>query len=149
LVADITTEPFDTHTDTGLTNGQEYCYKVTSYHDATCESGFSTILCAPPPEPGADHRSSRRGHDGDRPLDQVLVELLLERAKKNLVEYRNMDRQFQAKYGGEFETWRQSVPDSDPPFQTEQDYFDWEMAVTGIADMREEIERLESLKQQL
>jgi hypothetical protein len=47
-----------------------------------------------------------------------------------------------------FETWRQSVLDLEPPFQTEQDYFDWEMAVTGIADMREEIERLQGLKQQ-
>jgi FtsP/CotA-like multicopper oxidase with cupredoxin domain len=45
LVADagLTT----TYTDTGLTNGQEYCYEVTSYY-ATCESGFSNILCATP-----------------------------------------------------------------------------------------------------
>ena len=75
-------------------------------------------------------------------LDQVLVELLLERAQKNLVKYRTLDRQFQAKYGQEFEMWRQLMLDSEPLFETEQDYFDWEMAVTGIADMREEIERL-------
>jgi hypothetical protein len=36
-----------TYPDTGLTNTQEYCYKVTAY-DATCESGFSNILCATP-----------------------------------------------------------------------------------------------------
>ena len=36
-----------TFTDNGLTNGNEYCYKVTSY-DSTCESGFSNILCAIP-----------------------------------------------------------------------------------------------------
>jgi hypothetical protein len=50
------------YTDLGLTNGQEYCYKVTSYIgvDANgefdlvsgCESGFSTILCATPAQPG-------------------------------------------------------------------------------------------------
>ena len=40
-------------------------------------------------------------------LDQVLVELLLERAPKNLVKYRTLDRQFQAEYGEAFETWRQ------------------------------------------
>ncbi len=34
--------------DTLLTNGLEYCYKVTSYYDATCESAFSTIMCATP-----------------------------------------------------------------------------------------------------
>jgi hypothetical protein len=35
------------YTDTGLTNGQQYCYKVTSYK-AECESEFSNILCATP-----------------------------------------------------------------------------------------------------
>jgi hypothetical protein len=39
-------------TDTGLTNGLEYCYKVTSYYDATCESGFSNMLCAIPTAQG-------------------------------------------------------------------------------------------------
>jgi len=34
------------YTDTGLTDGVEYCYKVTSITD--CESGFSNILCATP-----------------------------------------------------------------------------------------------------
>jgi uncharacterized small protein (DUF1192 family) len=28
----------------------------------------------------------------------------------------------------------------------EQDYFDWELAVTGIADMQEEIKRLKALR---
>jgi hypothetical protein len=40
-----------TYLDSGLTNGVEYCYKVTAY-DATCESGFSNILCATPENQG-------------------------------------------------------------------------------------------------
>jgi hypothetical protein len=46
------------YTDTGLTNGQQYCYKVTSVakpsddSDITCESGFSNILCATASQPG-------------------------------------------------------------------------------------------------
>jgi hypothetical protein len=40
-----------TFTDTGLTNGVEYCYKVTAF-DATCESGYSSILCATPENQG-------------------------------------------------------------------------------------------------
>jgi len=40
-----------TFIDTGLTNGVEYCYKVTAY-DADCESGFSNILCAIPTNQG-------------------------------------------------------------------------------------------------
>ena len=44
--------------DPGLTNGQEYCYKVTSLYDcdgdgvSDTESGFSNILCATPTNPG-------------------------------------------------------------------------------------------------
>ncbi|UCD29154.1 MAG: Ig-like domain-containing protein [Planctomycetota bacterium] len=37
--------------DTGLTNGIEYCYKVTSYY-VDCESAFSNILCAIPTNQG-------------------------------------------------------------------------------------------------
>jgi hypothetical protein len=33
--------------DSGLTNGLEYCYMVTSRH-ADCESGYSNMLCATP-----------------------------------------------------------------------------------------------------
>ena len=32
-------------------------------------------------------------------LDQMLAELLLERARKNLIKYRTMARQFEARYG--------------------------------------------------
>ncbi|MFN2206421.1 MAG: hypothetical protein ACK2UT_10940 [Candidatus Promineifilaceae bacterium] len=40
-----------TYTNTGLTNGVEYCYMVTAY-DATCESGYSNVLCATPQNQG-------------------------------------------------------------------------------------------------
>jgi hypothetical protein len=46
------------YVDTDLTNGQEYCYKVTSLYDCDedgiydLESGFSNILCAVPTNPG-------------------------------------------------------------------------------------------------
>ncbi|MFQ6102355.1 MAG: hypothetical protein ACE5OS_14150 [Anaerolineae bacterium] len=78
-------------------------------------------------------------------LDQVLAELLLERAQKNLIKYRAMARQFEAKYGQDFEVFRQEILGSEPAFEVEQDYFDWEMAVTGIADMEEEIRRLKDV----
>ncbi|MFC1844094.1 hypothetical protein ACFLZ5_04830 [Thermodesulfobacteriota bacterium] len=49
LVADALSA--NSYTDTGLTNQQEYCYKVTSYTE-TCESSFSNILCAIPSNQG-------------------------------------------------------------------------------------------------
>jgi len=61
LVADLDAVQ-SSYTDPGLTNSQEYCYKVTSYigveengnYDPVsgCESGFSNILCATPAQPG-------------------------------------------------------------------------------------------------
>lgn len=84
----------------------------------------------------------------DLSVDQVWVELLLERAQKNLIKYKAMARRFEARYGQDFQTFRQKIVDSEPPEEVEQDYFDWELAVTGIADMEDEIERLKGLKQQ-
>jgi hypothetical protein len=52
LVHDTVDPGTTSFTDTGLSNGLEYCYKVTSYYDVTCESGFSNILCAIPTNQG-------------------------------------------------------------------------------------------------
>jgi hypothetical protein len=46
LIADVGVNT--AYVDSGLTNGQEYCYKVASYHDANCISALSNILCAIP-----------------------------------------------------------------------------------------------------
>jgi len=83
----------------------------------------------------------------DLSLDQVLAQLLLERAQRNLIKYRTQARRFEAKYGQSFESFRQMVLHSEPTFEVEQDYFDWEMSVTGIADMEAEINRLKRLVQ--
>jgi hypothetical protein len=41
-----------TYTDSGLTNGNTYCYKVTAYAQNECESAYSETLCAEPAPPG-------------------------------------------------------------------------------------------------
>ena len=41
-----------TFIDSSVNNGTEYCYKVTSYYDANCESDFSNIICAIPNNQG-------------------------------------------------------------------------------------------------
>ena len=78
-------------------------------------------------------------------MDQAVAELLLERAQKNLIKYRSMARQYEAKYHKSFDDFRKMVLHSHPTGETEQDYFDWELAVTGIADMEDEIARLKDL----
>ena len=80
------------------------------------------------------------------PPEQAIAELLLERAQKNLIKYQAMAREYKTKYGQDFETFRAKMLSSKPDSATEQDYFDWELAVTGIADMQDEIKRLKALR---
>ncbi len=78
-------------------------------------------------------------------LDQVFAQLLLERAQRNLIKYQTMEREFRVKYQQDFMTFRRTILESDPAFDVEQDYFDWELAVTGIDDMTQEIQQLRTL----
>jgi hypothetical protein len=80
-------------------------------------------------------------------LDQAMAELLLERAQKNLIKYQAAARQFEAKYPQGFDTVRAAVASENVAGEMEQDYFDWELAVTGVTDMAEEIERLKQLSE--
>ena len=77
--------------------------------------------------------------------EKAMVELLLERAQKNLIRYQTMVRQFETKYAQDFESFRQKALAYKLDSLSEQDYFDWELAATGVADMQEEIKRLKAL----
>jgi hypothetical protein len=88
--------------------------------------------------------SARRLFPGINP-EKAFAELLLERAQKNLVRYQVMARRFETKYQQDFSNFRNDILRSDPNFEPEQDYFDWEMAMTGIADMTSEIDKLREL----
>jgi hypothetical protein len=46
--------------DTGLTNDQTYCYKLTA-RATECESGFSNIVCATPRQPGQQQTAGVTG----------------------------------------------------------------------------------------
>ncbi len=80
--------------------------------------------------------------------DEALASLLLERAQRNLIKYQSQARQYETKYQQPFEVFRQVVTDGEPGPEEEQDYFDWELAVTGAEDMRLEIDRLSELVEQ-
>ena len=88
--------------------------------------------------------STRRLFPNLKP-EQAMAELLLEKAQKNLIKYQTMARQFESKYDTSFEAYRQKMLAAQLESAAEQDYFDWELAVTGIEDMQEEIKRLKAL----
>ena len=90
--------------------------------------------------------SSARRLFPNLPPEQAIVELLLERAQKNLIKYQTMAREFKKKYAHDFAAFRKEILASKPDSTTEQDYFDWELAETGIADMQDEIKRLKAIR---
>lgn len=91
--------------------------------------------------------SVRRLFPNRRP-EQAMAELLLKKAQKNLIKYQNMARQFQEKYGLTFGEFRSKMLVVQLNSADEQDYFDWELAETGVEDMRTEIENLKALSRQ-
>jgi hypothetical protein len=80
--------------------------------------------------------------------DEVLASLLFERAQRNLIKYQSQARQFETKYQRPFDEFRQLIVAGEPGEEQEQDYFDWELAVTGIEDLKTELNRLSELPSQ-
>lgn len=80
--------------------------------------------------------------------DEALASLLLERAQRNLIKYQSQARQYEIKYDRSFEEFRRMIVESEEGAEKEQDYFDWELAVTGVEDMRLEIDRLSGVLDQ-
>jgi len=56
-----------------------------------------------------------------------------------------MIKNFEKKYGMSFAEFSDSDLMKEPGFEVEQDFFDWDMAVTGLEDMHQEIQLLEAL----
>lgn len=83
-----------------------------------------------------------------RKLEEVVTELLLEHTERQLVAFRHAASQFEAKYAESFDAFRVRILDSEPDEATEQDYFDWEMAITAADDLSVEIEQLRQRQQQ-
>jgi hypothetical protein len=77
--------------------------------------------------------------------NQSLAKVLLAHARRNLAKYDLMVKNFEKKYGMSFAEFSDSDRMKEPAFEVEQDFFDWDMAVTGLEDMHQEIQLLEAL----
>jgi len=47
----------------------------------------------------------------------------------------------------DFYAFKESELMRDPPFEVQQDYFDWELAITRLDETRKELEKLETLNE--
>lgn len=52
------------------------------------------------------------------------------------LRYESLAKEYEKKYRCTFEEFRQLVLRGEPNEEQEKDYFDWELAVTGIQDMQ-------------
>ena len=66
--------------------------------------------------------------------DLVKQELIRKKTK-----YLFMVRNFEKKYGMQFMEFEQKNKNKKMNYETEKDYFDWDMALTALEDIKEEI----------
>ncbi len=74
-------------------------------------------------------------------VDFSMRQILISEIRRRMNRYELMDRRFRCKYGMSFEEFRDQrvVEKQGYNFEVESDYCDWEMAVTGLATLREQL----------
>lgn len=78
-------------------------------------------------------------------INKGIAKLLFLKEHRDLVKYELMSRNFERKYESDFASFKKKAVKSDLGYKEEQDFFDWDMAVTGAADIKEKIGYLERL----
>ena len=66
--------------------------------------------------------------------DLVKQELIRKKAR-----YLFMVKNFEKKYGVKFRDFEKKIKNKKMDYETEKDYFDWDMAVTALDDIKDEI----------
>jgi hypothetical protein len=71
--------------------------------------------------------------------------ILTAEIRRRMNRYELLDRRFRQKYGMHFEEFhdRHVVEEQGYNFEVESDYCDWEMAVTSLAALEEQLSKLE------
>jgi hypothetical protein len=76
--------------------------------------------------------------------DMSIRQILASEIRRRLNRYELIDHRFRNKYGMSFEEFRDRhiVEEQGYSFEVESDYCDWEMAVTGLVSLREQLATL-------
>lgn len=77
-------------------------------------------------------------------LDRAIAGLFLDKKRRDLAKYELLCRRFHQKYNADFQSLKNQVVEKDVTYEKEQDFFDWDMAITAIEDLRSEIPHWES-----
>jgi len=75
-------------------------------------------------------------------LDRSILRLLEKEVVRKITKYRFIIHGFEKKYCTTFDKFEMRIRESKPAFAEEQDYYDWDMAVTALEDMEQELQKV-------
>lgn len=91
-----------------------------------------------------DVRNLLMKHTQKTTAAECLNEILKNDLTRKVKKYKIMLKHFEEKYRLNFNAFEASHKNKDMDFEMEKDYFDWDLAVTAIEDLEEELKLLES-----
>ncbi len=81
----------------------------------------------------------------DVPLEESLKKMVQSEIKRKLLSFELVDVQYKKKYEMEFEVFfKSTIEDKKPDYDAEQDYFNWEMAVTATRELKKDLDKINS-----
>ena len=80
-------------------------------------------------------------------VDESLRKLLMAKARSDLMRYEVISRSCQKKYKMDFNVFRISDFMKAPPPEVEQDYFDGELVVTRMDEVRSQLTKLAAMNE--
>ena len=75
-------------------------------------------------------------------FDRSILRLLEKEVVRKIIKYRFIIHGFEKKYCTTFDKFEMMIKESKPAFAEEQDYYDWDMAVTALEDMEQELQKV-------
>jgi hypothetical protein len=82
-------------------------------------------------------------HSHKDTLEESLNEMLRNEIQRKIKKHMLMIKHFERKYNMDFETFEENRVTKEMPYEIERDYFEWDMAITLIEDLKEELDQLE------
>ena len=78
----------------------------------------------------------------ERSLDKSIIRLLEREIVKRITKYGLMIHGYENKYRMTFDEFERKTRESKHAFAEEQDYYDWDMAITASEDMEQELKKV-------
>lgn len=79
----------------------------------------------------------------DITLEESIKKIVQSEIKRKLLSFELIDIQYKKNYEMEFEDFfKNIIKDKTPSFDEEQDYFNWEMAITALKELRQDLNKL-------